>query len=118
MSARKLILSIPLLQKGPRSAVRRPPADWRADKRYPLELMLEPLFRCNLACADCGKIDYPRDPQPALVSGGLPEARRRMRSPGGFHRRRRAAAAQEINKVVEGIIARRKFATCARMRCC
>jgi hopanoid biosynthesis associated radical SAM protein HpnH len=27
--------------------------------RYPLVLMLEPLFRCNLACAGCGKIDYP-----------------------------------------------------------
>jgi hopanoid biosynthesis associated radical SAM protein HpnH len=31
----------------------------RARKRYPLVLMLEPLFRCNLACAGCGKIDYP-----------------------------------------------------------
>jgi hopanoid biosynthesis associated radical SAM protein HpnH len=29
------------------------------EKRYPLALMLEPLFRCNLACAGCGKIDYP-----------------------------------------------------------
>jgi hopanoid biosynthesis associated radical SAM protein HpnH len=28
-------------------------------KRYPIVLMLEPLFRCNLACAGCGKIDYP-----------------------------------------------------------
>ena len=28
-------------------------------KRYPLVLMLEPLFRCNLACIGCGKIDYP-----------------------------------------------------------
>ena len=28
-------------------------------KRYPLVLMLEPLFRCNLACSGCGKIDYP-----------------------------------------------------------
>jgi hopanoid biosynthesis associated radical SAM protein HpnH len=28
-------------------------------KRYPLVLMLEPLYRCNLACAGCGKIDYP-----------------------------------------------------------
>ena len=31
----------------------------RGDTRYPLVLMLEPLFRCNLACAGCGKIDYP-----------------------------------------------------------
>jgi hopanoid biosynthesis associated radical SAM protein HpnH len=27
--------------------------------KYPLVLMLEPLFRCNLACPGCGKIDYP-----------------------------------------------------------
>lgn len=31
----------------------------KGEKRYPLVLMLEPLFRCNLACAGCGKIDYP-----------------------------------------------------------
>lgn len=31
----------------------------RGVKRYPLVLMLEPLFRCNLACAGCGKIDHP-----------------------------------------------------------
>lgn len=30
-------------------------------KRYPLVLMLEPLFRCNLACAGCGKIAYPEE---------------------------------------------------------
>lgn len=33
----------------------------RGVERYPLVLMLEPLFRCNLACAGCGKIDYPED---------------------------------------------------------
>jgi hopanoid biosynthesis associated radical SAM protein HpnH len=33
----------------------------KGTKRYPLVLMLEPLFRCNLACAGCGKIDYPDD---------------------------------------------------------
>jgi len=31
----------------------------RGIKRYPLVLMLEPLFRCNLECAGCGKIQYP-----------------------------------------------------------
>ena len=31
------------------------------NKRYPLVLMLEPLFRCNLACSGCGKIDYPNE---------------------------------------------------------
>ncbi|MCZ6665648.1 MAG: adenosyl-hopene transferase HpnH [Gammaproteobacteria bacterium] len=33
----------------------------RGIKQYPLVLMLEPLFRCNLACAGCGKIDYPEE---------------------------------------------------------
>ena len=33
----------------------------KGNKRYPLVLMLEPLFRCNLACAGCGKIDYPSE---------------------------------------------------------
>jgi hopanoid biosynthesis associated radical SAM protein HpnH len=33
----------------------------RGRKHYPIVLMLEPLFRCNLACAGCGKIDYPDD---------------------------------------------------------
>ena len=33
----------------------------RGVKRFPLVLMLEPLFQCNLACAGCGKIDYPKE---------------------------------------------------------
>src|SRR5919201_6851696 len=33
----------------------------RGERRYPLVLMLEPLFRCNLACAGCGKIQYPAE---------------------------------------------------------
>ena len=33
----------------------------RKKRRYPLVLMLEPLFRCNLACAGCGKISYPEE---------------------------------------------------------
>ena len=32
----------------------------KGNKHYPLVLMLEPLFKCNLACAGCGKIDYPK----------------------------------------------------------
>ena len=35
----------------------------RHEERYPLVLMLEPLFRCNLACSGCGKIDYPDEIQ-------------------------------------------------------
>ncbi len=79
-------------------------------KRYPLVLMLEPLFRCNLACAGCGKIDYP-DPilnQRLSVAECL-EAVDECGAPvvsiaGGeplLHR--------EIDQVVEGIIARKKF---------
>ena len=30
-------------------------------ERYPLVLMLEPLFQCNLECAGCGKIAYSSD---------------------------------------------------------
>ena len=33
----------------------------KRNQRYPLVLMLEPLFRCNLACSGCGKIDYPEN---------------------------------------------------------
>jgi len=79
-------------------------------RRYPLVLMLEPLFRCNLACAGCGKIDYP-DPilnQRLSVKECL-EAVDECGAPvvsiaGGeplLHR--------EIEQVVEGIIARKKF---------
>src|SRR5947207_5962135 len=51
-------MSIPLLQKTRIGAyiVRQQLA---GHTRYPLALMLEPVFRCNLACAGCGKIDYP-----------------------------------------------------------
>jgi hopanoid biosynthesis associated radical SAM protein HpnH len=53
-------LSIPLLQKAVVGAyILRKHLSGR--KRYPLALMLEPLFRCNLACSGCGKIDYPDD---------------------------------------------------------
>jgi len=51
-------MAIPLIQKAYVGAyVLRQQLARR--KRYPLVLMLEPLFRCNLACAGCGKIQYP-----------------------------------------------------------
>src|SRR3954447_20573649 len=51
-------MPIPLLQKARVGAyVVRQKLSRR--ERYPLVLMLEPLFRCNLACAGCGKIQYP-----------------------------------------------------------
>ena len=31
------------------------------EKRYPLAMMLEPLFQCNLECGGCGKIDHPKE---------------------------------------------------------
>ena len=79
-------------------------------KRYPLVLMLEPLFRCNLACAGCGKIDYPdpilnqrlsvKDCLDAVDECGAPM----VAIPGGeplIHR--------EIGEIVKGIVARKKF---------
>src|SRR6266481_9869264 len=33
----------------------------KGTERFPLVLMLEPLFRCNLECAGCGKIQFPED---------------------------------------------------------
>src|SRR5271169_706791 len=78
-------------------------------KRYPLVLMLEPLFRCNLACAGCGKIDYPAeilnqrlsvpDSLAAVDECGAPV----VSIAGGeplLHR--------EIAEIAEGIVARRK----------
>ncbi len=43
-------------------------------KKYPLVLMLEPLFRCNLACSGCGKVDYPKEILDKRMS--VPEAMR------------------------------------------
>ena len=53
-------MSIPLIQKirvGAYIMGRR----LKGVEKYPLVLMLEPLFRCNLACSGCGKIDYEDD---------------------------------------------------------
>ena len=57
--------------------------------------MLEPLFRCNLACVGCGKIDYPdADPEQAPVGQGMPRRGRRMRRADGGDPGRRAADPQ------------------------
>ena len=53
-------MSVPLIQKvrvGAYVLSKR----LKGVKRYPLVLMLEPLFKCNLACPGCGKIDYPSE---------------------------------------------------------
>ncbi len=83
---------------------------FRGVERYPLVLMLEPLFRCNLACPGCGKIDYPKsildrrlsveECLEAVDECGAPI----VSIPGGeplIHR--------EMDKIVEGIVARKKF---------
>jgi len=82
----------------------------RGNKRYPLVLMLEPLFRCNLACEGCGKIDYP-DPilnkrlsvqecLDAVDECGAPV----VSIPGG-----EPLLHKEIGEIVAGIVKRKKF---------
>jgi hopanoid biosynthesis associated radical SAM protein HpnH len=102
-------MGIPLLQKAYVGGyvVRQ---HLKGRKRYPLVLMLEPLFRCNLACAGCGKIDYPDKilNQRLSVEQCL-EAVDECGAPvvsiaGGeplIHR--------ELPMIVEGIVARKKF---------
>jgi hopanoid biosynthesis associated radical SAM protein HpnH len=80
------------------------------NRRYPLVLMLEPLFRCNLACAGCGKIDYPdeilnRRLTPEECFQAVDECGAPVVSiPGG-----EPLLHKEIVEIVEGIIARKKF---------
>ena len=82
----------------------------RGEKRFPTVLMLEPLFRCNLACAGCGKIQYPADILKKNLSVedclraadecGAPI----VSIPGG-----EPLLHPEIEKIVEGLVARRKY---------
>src|SRR5450432_9456 len=79
-------------------------------KRYPLVLMLEPLFRCNLACVGCGKIDYPdailnrrmsaQECWDAADECGAPM----VAIPGG-----EPLIHKEIGEIVRGLVARKKF---------
>jgi len=79
-------------------------------KRYPLVLMLEPLFQCNLACSGCGKIDYPKEVLQKRVSvadalKAVDECGAPMVSiPGG-----EPLIHKELPQIVEGIVARKKF---------
>ncbi|MGR8934672.1 MAG: adenosyl-hopene transferase HpnH [Gammaproteobacteria bacterium] len=82
----------------------------RGVKRYPLVLMLEPLFRCNLACAGCGKIDYPDEILNKRLS--LEECLQAVDEcdapivsiPGG-----EPLIHKEMPQIVKGIIAKKKF---------
>ena len=79
-------------------------------KRFPLVLMLEPLFQCNLACAGCGKIDYPKEILKQRVSvedalRAVDECPAPMVSiPGG-----EPLIHKGLPKIVEGLIERKKF---------
>lgn len=82
----------------------------RGNKRYPLVLMLEPLFRCNLACAGCGKIQYPahilkRQLTPEQCFKAVDECGAPMVSiPGG-----EPLLHPDIKAIVEGLVARKKY---------
>jgi hopanoid biosynthesis associated radical SAM protein HpnH len=82
----------------------------RGRKRYPLVLMLEPLFRCNLACAGCGKIQYPahilkQQLTPEQCFHALEECGAPMVSlPGG-----EPLLHPQIKEIVEGFVARKKY---------
>ncbi len=79
-------------------------------KRYPLVLMLEPLFRCNLACAGCGKIQYPahvlkQNLTPEECFRAVDECGAPMVSiPGG-----EPLMHPQIAEIVEGLVARKKY---------
>ena len=79
-------------------------------KRYPLVLMLEPLFRCNLACAGCGKIQYPahilkKQLTPEQCFKAVEECGAPMVSiPGG-----EPLLHPQIQEIVEGLVARKKY---------
>ncbi len=82
----------------------------RRRKRYPLVMQLEPLFRCNLACAGCGKIQYPphvlkRQLTPEQCWAAAEECGTPVVAiPGG-----EPMLHPQIKEIVEGLIARKRF---------
>lgn len=83
---------------------------FRGVKRYPLVLMLEPLFRCNLACAGCGKIQYPdhvldKRLTPEQCWAAAEECGAPMVSiPGG-----EPLIHPEIGQIIQGLVDRKKY---------
>jgi hopanoid biosynthesis associated radical SAM protein HpnH len=82
----------------------------RGRRRYPLVLMLEPLFRCNLACAGCGKIQHPaevlkRNLSPEECFRAVDECGAPVVSiPGG-----EPLLHPQIDEIVAGLVARKKY---------
>jgi len=82
----------------------------RGRKRYPLVLMLEPLFRCNLACAGCGKIQHPvdvlrRELTPEQCFHAVEECGAPIVSiPGG-----EPLLHSKMDEIVAGLVARKKY---------
>ena len=82
----------------------------KGNKRYPLVLMLEPLFRCNLACAGCGKIQYPGD----ILKKNMPpedafRAAEECRAPVVVIAGGEPLMHPEIDVIAKGMIERKKF---------
>jgi hopanoid biosynthesis associated radical SAM protein HpnH len=79
-------------------------------KRYPLVLMLEPLYRCNLACAGCGKIQHPEETLRASLS---PEecwaAAEECGAPVVSIAGGEPLVHPQIDRIVEGLVARKRF---------
>ena len=79
-------------------------------KRYPLVMMLEPLFRCNLACAGCGKIDYPDEILNQRLSyEQCMEAIDECGAPAVSIAGGEPLLHRDMPRIVEGYIARKKF---------
>ncbi len=82
----------------------------KGQEKYPLVLMLEPLFQCNLACAGCGKIDYEKDILQQRVSvddalNAVDECGAPIVSIAGGE----PLIHKEMPQIVSGIIARKKY---------
>ena len=102
-------MAIPFLQKV-RIGAYIARQQWARRRRYPLVLMLEPLFRCNLACAGCGKIDYPGEILDQRLSieeclAAVDECGAPVVSIAGGE----PLLHKDIGSIVDGIVARRKF---------